>query len=443
MGFVVNNKNQSTINREVSGVNVGTIVEFPKGTTLPSSFLDANGSQYDENVWVDLYRFLGTNKLPNAYVGMTRVGDVKWFQNRNNLPYGWTPADGNNVIPYTDFPDVKSALDSGRLVSVDEAVYTSDTSKRASWAKGASGFRTPDYNGKSAGSLGSLFLRGDGGVAAPVGAIQGDASRVLSGTITLHAGADANIISGTTGIFYQILQTVNKYRTPYNLPEITGANSCGSFGIDSSRVAPTAVENRPLNTAGCWAVCLVDPNVRAIKAAGFVDNDGLLSAVGVLNQVSDLRQNMSDLRQNISNIELEGKWYRGGSEFFNKYFEFAPTWDYSRANEIFLKKTGKELRVRGILRRSAGAFPNDPAIVLYIKNPDRKLYIGAYQPFTISSPVTLGSGAPAFPQLYVEQFSSSEEKIPVICSGLKSFQNNSTFWIMFDFTFICDVDVIS
>lgn len=305
MGFLINNKNQSVVTREVSGVNVGSILEFPKGTTLPSSFLEANGGTFDQNVWPDLYKFLGSNKLPNGYISDARVGDVKWFQNRNSVPYGWTAADGNNVIPFSDFPDVKAAMDAGRLVTVTESVYTSDSSKRASWANATTGFRTPDYNGKSAGSLGSLFLRGDGGVAAPVGTIQGDAIRNITASCASIGGTEPKL--GQMSGALQAIYSLNYFSKTTDAASASPRSD--GFTFDASRVVPTSTENRPLNTAGCWAVCLIDPNIKAIKAGGFVDNDGLLSAVGVLKQISDIRDDFNSVSYVEKTVTLAyGTW---------------------------------------------------------------------------------------------------------------------------------------
>lgn len=318
MGFLINNKNQSVVTREVSGVNVGSILEFPKGTTLPASFLEANGGTFDQNVWPDLYKFLGSNKLPNGYISDARVGDVKWFQNRNAVPYGWTAADGNNVIPFSDFPDVKAAMDAGRLVTVTESVYTSDSSKRASWANATTGFRTPDYNGKSAGSLGSLFLRGDGGVAAPVGTIQGDAIRNITASCESIGGTEPKLgqMSGALQAIYSLNYFSKTTDAASPSPRSDG------FTFDASRVVPTSTENRPLNTAGCWAVCLIDPNIKAIKAGGFVDNDGLLSTVGVLKRVNDVENRLTSIESlptvlesgRLSNGHRFRKWSDGTLE---------------------------------------------------------------------------------------------------------------------------------
>lgn len=371
MGFLINNKNQSVVTREVSGVNVGSILEFPKGTTLPASFLEANGGTFDQNVWPDLYKFLGSNKLPNGYISDARVGDVKWFQNRNAIPYGWTAADGNNVIPFTDFPDVKAAMDAGRLVTVTESVYTSDSSKRASWSNATTGFRTPDYNGKSAGSLGSLFLRGDGGVASPVGTIQSDAIRNLVGSFA-QASTNGSWLQNTTisGVFRSAGSTPGSGQRP-----AAGANSAADQGygvtFDTSLVVPTSTENRPLNTAGCWAVCLIDPNIKAIKAGGFVDNDGLLSAVGVLRQVTNFRKDLESTNARF------GKWYKSGTAEFNRLFGpvSGSVW-ILRDGDLQAIETSTEFRIKGIIRgdSSAGAIGS----FLQFKNPDKITVTATY-----------------------------------------------------------------
>ena len=72
------------------GLPLGAVVSFPRAVTNPVGFLRADGSTFSQQTFPDLYRVLGSNKLPDltrSDVGMTAYFTV------DNIPYGWIAFD--------------------------------------------------------------------------------------------------------------------------------------------------------------------------------------------------------------------------------------------------------------------------------------------------------------------------------------------------------------
>ncbi|MFU6376235.1 hypothetical protein ACM792_13705 [Metapseudomonas otitidis] len=190
------------------------------------------------------------------------MASVMWWSYRGSIPDGWAPADGQ-LLSRALFPDVWAAIRDGKVPKTSEATWSSDPTQRGMFTEGdgSSTFRMPDYNGKAAGSLGALFLRGDGALSAGgAGSIQRDALQNITGYL---GGTRSDAPSGAaTGVF-------------------AAGSSAGSFtggggqlsnvDFDASRVARTAVETRPLNVTGCWI----------IKMGSGVNNPGAIDAAAV------------------------------------------------------------------------------------------------------------------------------------------------------------------
>ncbi len=96
------------------------------------------------------------------------------------------------------------------------------------------GNRVPDLRG--------LFLRGQGGNSAALGAVQGDAIRNITGTF--HADIAMIQFAGIweTGAF-------TDEGALYDGDGGGNANETRLYRFDASRVVPTANENRPINRA--------------------------------------------------------------------------------------------------------------------------------------------------------------------------------------------------
>ncbi|KOQ98345.1 hypothetical protein ABW51_00135 [Haemophilus sp. C1] len=72
------------------GLPLGAVVSFPRAVTNPVGFLRADGSTFSQQTFPDLYRVLGSNKLPDltrSDVGMTAYFAV------DNIPAGWIAFD--------------------------------------------------------------------------------------------------------------------------------------------------------------------------------------------------------------------------------------------------------------------------------------------------------------------------------------------------------------
>lgn len=72
------------------GLPLGAVVSFPRAMTNPIGFLRADGTTFNQQTFPDLYRVLGSNKLPDltrSDVGMTAYFAV------DNIPSGWIAFD--------------------------------------------------------------------------------------------------------------------------------------------------------------------------------------------------------------------------------------------------------------------------------------------------------------------------------------------------------------
>ncbi|WP_236208313.1 hypothetical protein [Pseudomonas tohonis] len=185
------------------------------------------------------------------------AASVMWWSLRSSIPAGWAPADGQ-LLSRALYPDVWVTVSEGKVPKTTEALWSSDPSQRGMFTEGdgSTTFRMPDYNGKAAGSLGALFMRGDGALSSGAsGSIQGDAIRNIT-------GAGAKIIgSAPTGAF--------GFESIGSSP--TGTSSGTLLSFDASRVVPTASENRPLNVTGCWIV----------RMGGGIANPGSIDAAAL------------------------------------------------------------------------------------------------------------------------------------------------------------------
>ena len=75
---------------KASALPVGSIVAFPSAVTNPAGFLKLDGSTFAQATYPDLYRVLGSNKLPDltrSDVGMTAYWPV------GDIPDGWIKYD--------------------------------------------------------------------------------------------------------------------------------------------------------------------------------------------------------------------------------------------------------------------------------------------------------------------------------------------------------------
>ncbi len=194
-----------------------------------------------------------------------------WCPNRTAIPAGYAPADGQ-TLARSLYPDAWAGIAAGNVPVATDAAWLATPTERGKFTAGdgAGTFRLPDYNGKSAGSLGAVFMRGDGTNSAGTdGVIQGDAIRNIAGRSSALSWVDVE--SQRTGPFgaESTSTSVNAWGSPLT---VRIAN------FDASRTVPTSNENRPLNVTGCWV----------IRLFGAVVNPGAADAAQLATEVSKL-----------------------------------------------------------------------------------------------------------------------------------------------------------
>lgn len=191
----------------------------------------------------------------------------QWWPNRATIPAGYAPADGQ-ALSRALYPDAWAGIQAGTVPTVAEATWQSTATERGKYTTGdgSTTFRLPDYNGKAAGSLGAVFLRGDGLLSAAVaGAIQQDALQNITGETSAFA-VGGTAPSDGTGAF----RAVARGGVPTGIAG-GGSWASQSQSFDASRVARTAAETRPLNVTGCWI----------IKMGGGIANAGAIDAAAL------------------------------------------------------------------------------------------------------------------------------------------------------------------
>lgn len=225
------------------------------------------------------------------------VGAVAWWPLRASIPAGRIPADGQTIARAT-FPDLAAMVAAGTVPVVSEADWLADPLKRGSYTlgDGSTTIRVPDLNGQSAGAVGAVFLRGDGGLSAGTdGLIQRDAMQPITGNNGMAYGVTS---AAGTGAFAYTRQNDGVVRSspPYSVNTL----SSDTLRFDSSLVTRTATETRPLNATGVWT----------IQAFGAVTNPGSVDA-GQLS--SDLAALQAEYQADIAFTVL----YPGGGNAAN------------------------------------------------------------------------------------------------------------------------------
>lgn len=201
-------------------------------------------------------------------MGQVPMFQVQWWAQRSSIPAGYVAADGQE-LNHATFPDAKNGIDAGMVPTVANGTWISNPTERGKFvALSSTGkFRVPDYNGKFAGSLGAVFLRGDGTLSAAVaGVIQPDA---MQGHF--HQSNQSNISTGT-GSSVSRLASYSE----------SGSTQVGPAITDGVNGTPrTATETRPLNVTGCWIIKLFGAivNPGSVDAAQLATDYAQLSAV--------------------------------------------------------------------------------------------------------------------------------------------------------------------
>ena len=225
------------------GLPLGAVVSFPRAMTNPIGFLRADGTTFNQQTFPDLYRVLGSDKLPDltrSDVGMTAYFAV------DNIPAGWIAFDEiATQVTEQRYPELYRHL-VGKYGSIASVPKVADR-----------------------------FLR-NAGNGLSVGQTQGDAIRNITGRFgPLDNDLKSYLKTMLDGAFYLIED--EKY---FGLNGSWNNNN-PLVGFDASKVVPTAEENRPKSLAlklCVKAVNSLDDVVFWIKSHGEVTNTGALDA---------------------------------------------------------------------------------------------------------------------------------------------------------------------
>lgn len=216
----------------------------------------------------------GLQDYGNQLMGAGHMFTVYWWPgSRAGIPAGCVPADGQTLTRAL-YPDAYAEIAAGKMPVVTEAAWSADPLQRGAYTlgDGSTTFRMPDYNGKQPGSIGAVFLRGDGvNSSGTAGTLQGDAIRNITGALSPNSdGAEGGWFGSDGGSGALAPRSTN---ASVFVPTLASNPSGRRAGIsfDASRIVPTASENRPINVTGCWI----------IKLFGAVTNAGSLDAAAL------------------------------------------------------------------------------------------------------------------------------------------------------------------
>lgn len=186
-----------------------------------------------------------------------------WQGQRSQIPLGYIPADGQ-LIQRDLYIDVRDNLNLLMAPESDESWLALNT-RRGKWStgNGTTTFRVPDLNGKSVGTMGAMFLRGDGLMTdGIIGRIHQDQLQEHTHGIPLNGNSAAN--------GYQAFKMT--------IPETAGnTNTTGGAGRFGA-------ETRPMFATGVWI----------IKVFGAVVNEGSLDAMKLAEQIVLMQTQLSN-----------------------------------------------------------------------------------------------------------------------------------------------------
>ena len=246
------------------------------------------------------------------------LGMVGWHPMRSEMPFGRIAADGQELDREV-FASLFERVSTGKLPVCEDSLWLSDSKYRGFYTlgNGTTTFRIPDYNGKTKGSLGAGFLRGDGlNSLGENGLIQSDAIRNITGAFSSDLGGMVWLgATATSGVFSSASrQEGNIFQPKGDTFNRVSAN--GSFDIDVSRQVPTAADNHPVNITGCFT----------IQYAGAVLDEGEIEVGKLANAIADLSNRVAALEAGGGADELLGKsnTWTGANKFAGAFTVAAP-----------------------------------------------------------------------------------------------------------------------
>ena len=229
------------------GLPVGAVIGFPRAISSPEGYLKADGSTFAQATYPDLYRVLGSNKLPN----LTRsdIGMTAYFA-FDDIPDGWIKYDEIAAkVTQSAYPELYRLL-VAQYGSIDAVPKADDRFIR-----------------NAAGSL-------------TVGTQQGDAIRNIKGSLeALYGSYRYTLYTKADGAFGT--DSDDGLNTTFRSSNDDHAHRQKRVVFDASRSVPTADEVRPKAIA--MVLCIkaqnsLDDVVMWIKAYGKVTNAGVLDA---------------------------------------------------------------------------------------------------------------------------------------------------------------------
>ena len=266
------------------GLPLGAVVSFPRTVTNPVGFLKADGSTFNQQTFPDLYRVLGSNKLPDLIrsdVGMTAYFAV------DNIPAGWIAFDEiATQVTEQHYPELYRHL-VGKYGSINSVPKVADR-----------------------------FLR-NAGNGLSVGQTQEDAIRNITGRFgPLDNDLKSYLKTMLDGAFYLIEEE------QYFGLNGSWNNNNPLVGFDASKVVPTAEENRPKSLAlklCIKAINSLDDVVFWIKSHDEVANAGELDAGRLAQDIQQLNAKTQQIeRQSNQNEQLSIELKKQLSQIGNK-----------------------------------------------------------------------------------------------------------------------------
>ena len=209
-------------------------------------------------------------------------GELVSLPSRNSSPDGVIKADGQLLSNASSlYPDAVADITSGSptVPVTTTALWLSDPTMRLCWAydSAANQIRVPDWNGKSAGSLGPAFFRGDGSLGFAPGTLRQDQIQNIKGTISPDPNTGLiRSTGGVTGAFKKGLATKTSWVNS------TTSASTADLEFDASGSARTGTETFPTHGVGVWGVVLFG----TVSNAGAADAAAL--ATSYANQQAQL-----------------------------------------------------------------------------------------------------------------------------------------------------------
>ena len=309
------------VERQISGVNIGTVVQFLLGKS-PIGYVKC-GEKFSKEFYPELFNYLGTDVVPPVAHDMP-LASLVWFPTRESVSGDFIPADGQ-ILHRNDYNDfVIDYLIPHKVKVSTEEYWQATPLARSQWSvgDGSTTFRMPDLNGVQPDSMSSVFIRGDGKNSGGPGVIQGDAIRNITGhAVPKNTSGMWSLVGDQAGVFAALTESA-----PVVNPAGETVTGEGGISFDASRVVPTAPENRPVNTAGVWAFRMKATTEFAMKAAGLVENEGMVKIAGLVETDSNLQKQIDALMPETGSNE-NGRWVKfpDGRLECTKFFPSLPS----------------------------------------------------------------------------------------------------------------------